>query len=537
MQRFTKFAAIALALSAMWTTVVNAQMVAAQGSAVPQRGFVQPDGPGSRADVAPLTEAQHQQMHERLLAIRHQVAANVPAAEAGLGGLSPTLHASTPASSFQVASMDVSTRALPAPGAMYIPLNQAYTPVGDGRSFTAEPSIGNSGGKWLATMNWNRAYSNNNGGTWTVMADDSGPADAPFFCCDQDVIHDHGRDVTIRSNLFLNSAQTNSAVRLYVRDNSNTFDRCSYTLDAGNVLFDYPHLGIGNDFLYLTTNNISGGAWTGAEVWRFNLDQMEQCQNVSFSTFTWTGSVGQRVWVPARGITDTLFLVTLENASQNRIFSWPENSNTISWNVVNVFNNNFGAANCSWNGANWMADTLSTSIIGFQVRSVVGQDNQTSYLSTYYTVNAGGTFGRPQAFAAGITFRIPDLAFLNDADLWNGSVCSGFPDAAANSRGDIGLTLTFGSSSSGTGGAAVGAVVLSDEFTRGSFRGWSPSWFVVASADSNSTRYGDYTTMRVEEPDDLAFISATYGILAGNPNVRLTEFTRGRYAQQWQHRH
>jgi len=286
MQKVVKLAGIALAMSLMWTLTANAQ-VTAQGSASPQRAFVQPDGPGSRADVAPLSAAQHQQMYDNLIALRHRVAASSLAAPAAAAGLSPTAHPSTPAASFQAATMDASSAVLPAPGAMYIPLNKAYTPVGDGRSFTAEPSIGNSGAKWLATMNWNRAYSTNNGSTWTVMADDSGPADAPFFCCDQDVIHDHGRDVTFRSNLFLNSSQTNSAIRIYVRSNNNLVDNCSYTLDVGTVLFDYPHLGIGNDFLYLTTNNInSNGTWGGAEVWRFNLDQMEQCQGVNFSTFT-----------------------------------------------------------------------------------------------------------------------------------------------------------------------------------------------------------------------------------------------------------
>jgi hypothetical protein len=527
-------AAVVLAASLIWCLTLNAQ-VAAKGSVLAASAMARPDGPNAHANVAPLTQAQHQQLYDNLLALRHNLARQVPAAAAGPG--TALSGASAPAGGITAAA-DASSAALPAPSALYIPLNKAYPVVGDGRSFTAEPSISNTGAKWFGTMNWNRAYSNNNGGAWTAIPDDSGPADAPFFCCDQDVIHDKGRDTTFWSNLYTNSNLTNGAIRIFVRNKANTGDLCSYTFDAGNVLFDYPHLGIGNDFLYLTTNNInSNGTWGGAEIWRFPLNQMSQCQGFGYNFFTWTGSVGQRVWVPARGLTDTLFLVTLENTTQNRIFSWPENSNTISWNLVNVWSSNFGAANCTYNGVNWMADTLSTSILGFQVRSVLGQDNQTSYLSTYYTVAAGGAFNHPQAYAAGNTIRIPDLALLNNADLWFTSVCTGFPDAAANARGDIGIALTVGSSSSGSGGPAVGNIGISDAFSRSTFRGWTGTWSAVASADANSSRYGDYTTMRMQDPADVGFIGATYGILLGSPNVRMVEFLRGRYAQGWQHRH
>src|SRR5207248_1455899 len=105
--------------------------------------------------------------------------------------------------------------------------------------------------------------------TWTAIADDAGPTDAPFFCCDQDAVHDHGRDVTIYMLLYLDGNQTTGALRLFVRNNANTANSCSYTIDPGaGTLLDYPHLGLGNNYLYVTTNNITnfGNNWGGAQV-------------------------------------------------------------------------------------------------------------------------------------------------------------------------------------------------------------------------------------------------------------------------------
>jgi hypothetical protein len=362
-----------------------------------QADILQPDGPGTNAEVAPLTPAQHQMLYEGLVARRHAIASMK-----GLLAVGPA-EAEELASSVQETKValagDNANGLTPSPGSFYIGRNSIYNVVGDGQSLTAEPAIANSGAKWIGTQNWSRAYSNNSGSTWTAIADDVGPPDAPFFCCDQDAVHDHGRDVTIYSILFLSSAQTTGAVRLYVRNAANTGNSCTYTIDPGaGTLLDYPYLGLGNNYIYLTTNDISGNSWTGARVYRYNLDQITTCASASGNIITWTGSVGQVVWTPARSATDTMYLATIENTTQNRYFSWPESSTSMTSALITVGSSNYGAATCTGGTGNnnWMADTLSTSSIGFQIRSALAQDHGVQYLATYYTVNANGT-GRPQA--------------------------------------------------------------------------------------------------------------------------------------------
>lgn len=509
---------------------------AQSGSRTATESVLRPNGPEAYYYMSPLTPEQHQMMIDNLLALRHRIAAQKPPITSG-----PQQELSVPRAPETTAALPDSPTA-PTPSAFYLGTNAKYTPIGDGRSSVPEPAIGNSGSHWFGTMNWNRAYSNNAGGTWITIPDDSGPADAPFFCCDQDAIHDHGRDVTVWSELFLDAAQITGVIRLHVRNSANTADSCTYDLNGGTgVLFDYPHLGMGNNFIYITANTIqNGNSWTGAVVWRYPLDQLAACQNLTGSVFNWTGNVGQVVWVPARSTTDTMYLVTIENASQNRYFWWPENSNSIFWNVLNVEGSNFGQATCTGgkSNSNWMGDFLSTSAIGFQIRTTVAQDNGEQYLATYYTVNANGP-GRPQAYVAGTivaTDNISSSGVLALPDIFNGSACFGFPDVTANARGDIGLVIGFGSSSTG-GGAAQGYAAISDDYTRGSLRGFFATVFLTAAADDNPSRYGDYLTARTQEPADLAFIGTNYGLLAGAVNVRISEFLRGRYYTGWLNRH
>jgi hypothetical protein len=498
-----------------------------------EAGILQPDGPGTNANVTPLTPEQHQMLYEQLLARRHAIAsmkgplAVGPARAEDLARAVPETHIAF--------ASDNSDGLTPLPGDFYIGRNSTYAIVGDGRSLTAEPAIANSGAKWLGTQNWSRGYSNDDGGTWTAISDDTGPPDAPFFCCDQDAFHDHGRDVTIYSILFINSAATTGAVRLYVRNAANTGNTCSYTIDPGSgVLLDYPHLALGNNFLYLTANVITGPSWTGARVYRLNLDQVALCMTVTnTNTITWTGSVGQVVWTPARSTTDTMYLVTIENTTQNRYFAWKESSSSMTNALITVGSSNYGAATCTGglNGANWMQDTLSTSSIGFQIRSAVGQDHGVQYLGTYWTVNANGS-GRPQAYAAGAIVQTSNMTLLNRSDIFSSTVCYGFPDVAGNSRGDLGLSIAAGSSR--TGGSAVqGYVGISDDYSRGSTRGFFGTVVLAASGNDNPTRYGDFLTARVQEPVDTAFSASSYADQGGVPNTHFVEFVRGRYKQAY----
>jgi hypothetical protein len=535
--RFLALAALAVCVVlAIGSTPAQSQT----GSAAATNFVLHPNGPEAFSKVPPLTPEEHEMLDEKLenlhatmLARKGQVAAGPQVA------IARNTRETKPA--------EVSASSAVNPGDFFVGSARPYTGVGDGQSTVAEPSIANSGQNWFVTQNWSRGYSLNAGNTFTIIPDDAGPSDAPFFCCDQEAVHDHGRNLTVWEELFVDAALTTGVVRIHVRNAANTGDSCTYDLNGGaGVLFDYPHLGLGNNFIYISANGITNGGWTGAIMWRYNLDQLAACQSINGSVFTWTGSVGQVVWVPARNTTDNQYMVTIENASQLRYFVWAENSNTIFWNVLNVPAQNYGAATCTGGtgGNNWLAFGLSTSSIGFQTRTAVAQDGSagapTQYLATYIPVNAfGASVGRPQAFVAGSiigTERILTATGIDSgADIFNGSTCFSYSDVTANSRGDLGLIVGFGGST--TGGSAASSVMgISDDYTRGTERGYFASIFTCAGANTNPTRWGDYLTVHPQEPVDVAFTATGFGDVGGIGKVEVCEFMRGRYQAAYQAR-
>lgn len=105
------------------------------------------------------------------------------------------------------------------------------------------------------------------------------------------------------------------------------------------------------------------------------------------------------------------------------------------------------------------------------------------------------------------------------------------PSAMTNDRGDIGLTLAWGSNK--TGGTSVPAVqtVLSirDQYSPG------PGSFPIVGTGAgthNPTRYGDYFTVRRNSPCGLFFDATGYAFSGGtalaNINAKYLEFGRGR---------
>jgi hypothetical protein len=124
------------------------------------------------------------------------------------------------------------------------------------------------------------------------------------------------------------------------------------------------------------------------------------------------------------------------------------------------------------------------------------------------------------------------MTLLNRADIFSTTTCFGFPDVATNARGDLGLSIAFGSSK--TGGTPVqGYVGISDDYSRGTIRGFFGTVSLTASGNDNPSRYGDYLTTRVQEPVDVAFIASSYADQAGLSNTRFVEFMRGRYKQAY----
>jgi|SRR6266511_933730 len=409
-------------------------------------------------------------------------------------------------------------------------------------STLAEPAAANEGPNVYYTGNLrHQEFSTNGGSTYTCAAAyPAGPTEAPFAFGDTDVIYDRSRGVTFHSVLYVNNSVTNGVIRIFVRRNINLADNCSYTIDTDptltNVLDDYPHLGLSNDNLYVNANRIrtvgTSRFWDGAFIKRLNIDQMADCVGASTASINFTNAGGQRILVPGQGAKDVMYMAWVNTTSQWRVFSWADNSLSVFSTFVNVSTMTFGNPDCRGgsNNADW-ADALSAHIVGFNVRTDIGNDFVTAWAAT---AAAGSIL---QAHIRGAQMRIgasqSSLTLTQQPIIFNNGACfGGAPASTTNDRGDIGMALAFGGKAGGGGSAVASVIIMQDQFSPGP---GGFSFAFIATGTHNPTRWGDYLTVRRHAPDGEFFDTTAYALSGGtglaNINARYAEFGRGRDEQ------
>ena len=419
----------------------------------------------------------------------------------------------------------------------------------------AEPSGANVGDQWYTAGNLAWAMFSDDGGvTWTDDSPGPGPGDAPFPFGDQDVIVDPASRVFFRSTIYVNSNLTQSYVGVAVLRNPDAGPSCTYffhSFTTGNILSDYPKMGLTKRFFYYTANEIGSPIPGGqqAAMYRWQLDQMENCAGTSGSAiFFNVGVDGQRVWVPAGGTVngETMYWGHIAPTGTTlRLFYWNEdNAGAFLVNEA-VAGSNFGAADCRGgaNNTNWI-DTLQTSIIGFSTRSTVtairNDNNEYHRGILFYWQSADiPATGRAQAFVRGALFRDGSggFALVSQPDIFNGGVCFGYQVATANKRGDVGVALGFGGQKGGGGIAVQAGVGIADEFTGGN--GFLASVFTIAGGTHNPAdgRFGDYFTVHANEPCENWFGATGYALNGGTDTTSVNEvyaeFGRRQSIQCW----
>lgn len=495
-----------------------------------QTGQISPDSEADLAEGPDIEASVAEAARERLFERREQMAA---AANAAAGSGRPETDAGD--RSDETAAAGVAGEFHGTPSTVVIPVNNRNTLAQSVSNTLAEPAAVGEGRHAFYMGNTYAGYSTNNGATYTSVSFGSGPSDASIVCCDPDVIYDQGRGVTFYLILFINSSATNGVVRIYVRRQMNLGNNCSYTIDpagtANNILPDYPHLGLSNDFLYLATNNVPTSGGAVHQVRRFNIDQMADCVTASTNTYSSSGPGGaQRVVVPVDGARETMYWAWIESATTLRIFSWPESSTSVS-SVLKTLSHSSAFVNPDCRGGTGNFDFIERStawsIAGFRLRGAVGANR----ISFYW--NVGNDSSHPQGHVHSAVVRESDKALIAQPHIHNSGMCFGFPVVGVNDRGDLGLSIAGGGRAGGGGTAAQGYVGVDDDYTSGF--GFFGTVFLTASGTHNRSdgRFGDYFTSRRNNPCGLFWTATNYALSGGNTsashvNARYIEFGRNR---------
>jgi len=407
--------------------------------------------------------------------------------------------------------------------------NQQNTTASSVGNTLAEPAASNDGKNVFYSGNTYFSRSTNGGaGGWVQEGIPGGPADATVACCDPDAVYSPATDTTFNIMLYTNATQTNGVVRIWVRNGDLHSADCIYDIDPGgaadNLLPDYPHLAVSNGFLYLSSNNIVGGNWTGAQMRRFNITQMSACGSTSFNTFSYTGSVGQRIHTPVEGATTDMYWGQMDSTTTFRLFSWPESSASVTQTTQTVGASAFNNPDCRGGTGNFDFIERSTawSIAGFRMRGATG-GGRVTFLWPSSPVGS-----QTQAHLRGVSLNTSGFGVLEQPVVWNNGICISYPALSSNAFADLGLSLAAGGIAGGSGSAAQGYIAVDDSGSPGSI--FFPSLVLTASGTHNrsDSRFGDYFTVRKNSRCTNSWVATNYALDGGtatsNVNARYIEF-------------
>lgn len=403
-------------------------------------------------------------------------------------------------------------------------------PAGSNRSVINEPAHAQIGKQVFFTGNWYAAKSTNAGATYTYL---SPYADFAAFCCDQDVVHDPSRNLMMWYRQGSASAAGVNNIKLSVSVNGGTnfltytWAPTSFDASLTNRWFDYPHLAVSNNFLYISTNVFNAAdVQTNRIIIRIPLEPLQT--GAGFTYYRWTFGAGPTI-TPVQGATETMYFGSGENSAGTfRVFAWPEATTTLSHiprTIPAWTGTTRGSAICTVpNGRNPCGRTDQRVTAGWVAKGIIG---------FFWNVKQGGGFPYPYVNAA--TFRESDKVYLARPYIWSSSAAWIYGAAAPNIRGHLGIVALAAGGNVGYPRLLVG---IDDDFN-GAPPGWEVGTIVSSTnwglSNNGGEGAGDYLRVRQFTPvGSLWTASGYYG--TGSPvsyRGRFVAFGRGREQRAW----
>ncbi len=391
------------------------------------------------------------------------------------------------------------------------------------RSTNHEPAAAEAGQNIFYTANWYAAYSTNGGTSFNYVNPATAFPDVPGlagFCCDQDTIYDASRDLMIWNLMYEPNSNGNIMRLAYTKGANLAANSWSY-IDlapediAGftpNAWFDYPHLALSNNYVYITANvyvgTVSNSSYVGTQIIRIPLGQLASGGLVT-KTDRYFGKLD--TITPVQGATSTMYFGMhdlTKPTSQLTLFSWPESGN------VSTINLNHAVSTA-------IASTLQT----YQCASPGGldacQSSDNRILAAWLGKGRiGFMWDDPQGTGGLGTFPYPYIHTLiideasktvsSENAIWNSNTAFFYPSASTNLRGDVGGTFGW---SGGSFFPSAGIFV----WDNGSSLVPLESRFIASGTDAPKTnRWGDYLRTRRSSSNAYEWVGTAYTLQGGN---------------------
>ena len=388
-------------------------------------------------------------------------------------------------------------------------------------SATLEPSIAASGGVIFYTANWFAARSPDSGATWSLVDPFGGMSD---FCCDQDAIYDAARGLFFWYRQGAEDATGTGRFLLGVSTDASGWTFYSLTpadvnADWANLWWDYPHLALSAEWLYLTTNLFNKeGAGLGAAVLRLSLDDFAAGSSPGYSSFFQPAELTSLAFTltPVQGATDTMYFATHTSPSSMRIYRWSDaaaDPTVVEREIPEWTFASKGSLSCPGpTGENWCGRADSRITGAWVASGVVG-----------FLWNAGPDAAFPRPYVNAATFDADTLAYIGRPAVWSADNAFLYGAVSPNARGYLGLSVAYG------GGADYPGVALgiADDFTP-TGETWALRSAAVGTHGPVEPKWGDYLRVRPAYPDANLWIGTGFSLQGDPTTVEPALFVFGR---------
>ena len=392
------------------------------------------------------------------------------------------------------------------------------TPAAGGlqTSTVGETSLSSNGQEALFSGNWYAAHSANGGQTWNLLSPYTFfPAAAGGFCCDQSLIYIPKIGMHVWILQYLKSNNTN-VLRIAFKSNQlgsragwRWWDLvpASFNQNWSREWFDYNHCAFSDNFLYVGTNMFTAATdrFTRAAMFRIPFSAFAPNSQLTVDHFSTTANFSLRCVQGAKAI---MYFGAHEGALANklRIFSWPENSASVTSKVVNI---------TAWNGATPYGPVGpgAANWVGRCDGRITGAWLANGRLGFMWSVNKQGS-ARPFPFVRVARIAVPNMTLVDEPDIWNSTIAFAYPDACPNRAGDIGITLFAGGNT------------VHPRHIIGVRKPTGTSWNlrVVASSTHSpaQNKWGDYVTCRADHPNGNDWVASGFSLQGGSGIANVT---------------
>ncbi|WP_146151981.1 hypothetical protein [Ahniella affigens] len=390
-----------------------------------------------------------------------------------------------------------------APGTFNLIRRTLLSPISM-NSTIAEPSLAGQGRAILETYNTYAAITSDNGQTRSYIdPDNTFPLTPVEFsngvCCDQRVAQDPTRDLVFWYMQYRQTFGGINGVRLAMAQGSagletNTWSYWNFVpsqFGLTDVWIDFPHLQVGANFLYFTSNlfRISDDTFYGSVIVRISLDELAASGPINFRYLV--SGRGSVMIIPGYGSigsrpgTNFMNFANVLTSNSIEVTAWPEGSNDLNHRTIT------GLSTTQLTGFTCLAPNGSNPCARSNARMQSGWLTDTEIGLAWHSAAVGG---RTKPFTRVLVLNRTNLTVLSELDIWSNDIAWLYPAFAVNARGHVAGTINL------LGGTVHNSLisVIRDDYTPDiAANGWEG--YTIWTGDDSLNSWGDYNGAMAHE--------------------------------------